>query len=115
MEKTTKRKIGYIKPNKDVRAFLEQNHPTMLAEKYHRLNKQDAKFYESLKNPITPTAKQVIDWLKSHPFFAWGRMCDHLGIDKGNFSRTLNTGTPGITEKNAAKIAGVISKYGFCG
>jgi len=105
MEKTTKRKIGYKPPQVGYdqhKKGSESPGPCKVVFRHY-------------EKPVKAMATRVIDWLKSHPFFAWGRMCDHLGIDKGNFSRTLNTGTPGITEKNAAKIAGVISKYGFCG
>jgi hypothetical protein len=123
MDKTLKRKIGYQPPKKTVTVLKTPvpvpNVPDQATFKDAQKGKRDkpsagskALAKEIMKAPVI-TAKQVVDWIKSHPLFKWGSMCFLIGIDKGNFARTLESADPKIKPEILTKIVAVIKQYGF--
>lgn len=55
--------------------------------------------------------KNIIKWFESHPLFSINGMCKLIGIDGGNFTRSLQGGK--IPEKHIPKIEGIIKQYGY--
>ena len=102
MEKTLKREIGY-KPEQTTKNVS----PTKVVDK-----KPPKTTPVVVEDPKLKALKIVV-WLKAHPFFAWGRMCVALGIDKGNFKRTLDSENPSINENNIVKIENALKNYGY--
>lgn len=102
MEKTLKREIGY-KPEKTTKKATTTPVVSKLEVKNTPVVVEEAK----------SKAKEITTWLKSHPFFAWGRMCVALGIDKGNFQKILNSEKPSMSENNITKIENALKNYGY--
>lgn len=57
--------------------------------------------------------KEIIKWIKAHPYFKWSPMCDTLGINRGNFGATIRTGVLKIKESQLPKIITELKKYGY--
>lgn len=57
--------------------------------------------------------KKITEWINSHPEFKWGVMCNKIGIDKGNFQRTLKSEDPKIKIEFIGKIEDFLKEYGY--
>lgn len=57
----------------------------------------------------------IISWIGGHEYFKWAKMCGDLGIDPGNFHRTINSKTQShkIKDEQADKIIEVMRGYGY--
>lgn len=55
----------------------------------------------------------IVKWLNEHPYLSQNALCKEVGIDRGNFFRTVKTGLPALREDVIKKIVKVISRYGF--
>lgn len=66
------------------------------------------------KAPLKKTeAKDIIKWIKEHPYFKWSSMCVDLKIDKGNFQRILKAKEPSIKQEQVLLIEQKIKEYGY--
>ena len=63
--------------------------------------------------PRASPAKDIVEWIKAHPWIAWGRMCIELGLDKGNFKRTMDSENPSIKAEIIIKIETGLKNYGY--
>lgn len=102
MEKKLNRQIGYKPPKKSP-------DPTIVIVKPKKV-----------KPPVTielvskpSTAQDIIAWIKAHPHFKWFSMCRELGIDGGNFKRTMDAECPVIKPENILKIEKNLMEYGY--
>jgi len=59
------------------------------------------------------TSADVVGWINSHEYFKWSPMCLKIGLDKGNFKRTLESPDPSIPEKYLTQIVAIIKQYGY--
>lgn len=66
-----------------------------------------------MENKNISTQKSIISWIKAHPLFKWSAMCKDIGLDYGNFHRTMSTGYPTLKEPVIKKITKILSKYGY--
>lgn len=57
--------------------------------------------------------EKIVKWINEHPEFKWGVMCNKIGIDKGNFQRTLKSDTPKIKIEFIPKIETFLINYGY--
>lgn len=99
-----KRQIGYKKesakkttqlPPPSFRPSVKNNEPCL-----HGIDKE-------------PTAKEIVTWLKSHTMFKWSALCEEVGIDKGNFHRTMNNENPTIKPGVISRMLPHLKEYGF--
>ncbi len=58
-------------------------------------------------------ATKIIKWIIDHPEFKWSVMCSKLGLDKGNFQRTLKSDNPKIKIEFISKIEDFLINYGY--
>ncbi len=99
--------------------FNRNSNTTSLPEKDFKKEKMPPK--EGPKTaPIAPKpeirrngAKNISVWLTTHPRFKWTGMAKELGLDPGNFSRTINSDNPVISEEDQTKIIAIIKEYGY--
>lgn len=59
------------------------------------------------------SSKNIALWIKSHPYFKWTRMCQSIGIDKGYFSRAINSESPSFKLEEIPAIEKELSNYGY--
>lgn len=59
------------------------------------------------------TSAEVVKWINTHEYFKWSPMCLKIGLDKGNFKRTLESPDPSIPEKYLTQIIAIIKQYGY--
>jgi len=62
---------------------------------------------------IVNQSLKIVEWIKSHPLFKWGTMCKVVGIDKSNFSRTLQEENPKIKADVIVKMESILKEYGY--
>lgn len=115
MDKTMKRKIGYVAPAKEIKNKAVRT--VVIVSKPDGSIQIPAKVAKAMINsPLcapAPTPEGVITWIKDHPLFKWSGMCRQIGIDAPNFSRTLTSEVPVIEPENLSKIVQIIESYGF--
>lgn len=58
-------------------------------------------------------AKSISVWLTTHLRFKWSGMAKELGLDPGNFSRTIYSDNPAISDEDQEKIIAIIKDYGY--
>lgn len=58
-------------------------------------------------------SKKITKWIKDHPDFKWTRMCKSVGIDKGSFSRIINSEEPVFKLEHIPLIENKIKEYGY--
>lgn len=63
---------------------------------------------QKLNSPI-----DVVRWINTHHYFKWSTMCVKIGLDKGNFARTLESANPSIPQKYLSQIVEIIKEYGY--
>lgn len=56
-------------------------------------------------------SEAIISWIRSHKMFSYNAMCKEIGINTGNFFRSLTTGK--IPEKHIPAIENIIKEYGY--
>ena len=95
------RQIGYIKP--------KESNETTLAEP----KKIDEIKIDDLPNLIKLKSKRITNWINSHPAIKWSVICKNVGIDKGNFQKTLKSENPSIKIENIVKLEKELKKYGY--
>lgn len=95
------RQIGYIKPKENigVKNFEEK--------------KSEQIGIDELPNLIKTKSKKITTWIKSHPAIKWSLICKNIGIDKGNFQKTLKSENPSIKIENIIKLEKELKKYGY--
>lgn len=52
-------------------------------------------------------------WFKGHPYFKVAPLCKALGLDKGNFTRIINSEELSFPEKHISKIEEELKNYGY--
>jgi len=105
MDKKLKRVIGF----KRNEIKIEPKHEKEQVQDIHSISIDiDAVLSEQLKKSI-----KITKWINSHPEFKWGVMCNKVGIDKGNFQRTLKTQEPKIKIEFISKIVDFLKNYGY--
>lgn len=118
MNKTMKRQIGYKPDKKQVGVKLKAV-PPKTNEKIPVDNLQRIKKAEELRRQAdellqpSSTAKEIVDWIKSHPLIAWGRLCELVGIDAGNFNKILQSPSPSMKPDIIFKIETALKPYGY--
>lgn len=114
MDKKLNRQIGYL-PKKE-NSCMEAAKKATESPSFKAAAKSKAPIRTPKISPETPkrelTTQIVVNWIKNHPMFAWTRMCDEIGLDKGNFSRVL-AGKLQISPENLIKIKNILRRYGF--
>lgn len=58
-------------------------------------------------------AINVVKWINEHKYFKWSSMCVKIGLDKGNFKRTLESPSPVIPAKYMVEIVAILKQYGY--
>ena len=114
MEKL-KRQIGYVAGKNNADPIeealpIEDNIPATLVVE----NKEKAKFdIPSILQLQASSSKSIAKWIKSHPYFKWTRMCQEIGIDKGYFSRAINSEYPSFKLEEIPAIEKELGNYGY--
>jgi len=115
MDKKLKRIIGY-KPNSSVQNKNKDTSPTHELKTEVPITNlaptQEINVLDVITVELKKTEK-VIKWINTHPEFKWGVMCNKIGIDKGNFQRTLKSANPKIKIEFIPKIIDFLKKYGY--
>jgi hypothetical protein len=60
-------------------------------------------------------ARSVVDWLKSHKYFKWTKLCTDIEIDPANFQKTMNKEPLVIPTFILDKMTAVMKQYGYQG
>jgi hypothetical protein len=98
MKHTLARKIGYKAPAKV---------------------KKTTTVVKTVKKPApAPTEPEdlttsVVAWFRDHPYFAPGKMCADINVDRSNLHWAIKGVYKTIKPENLAKIIPVIEKYGY--
>lgn len=109
MDKTLNRRILFDKKSGEVADIPEKK------------KKQPVPPKEAPKVPPAPQerpvrgnqSQKIVKWLKDHDLFKATAMAESIGIDRGNFSRLLNSENPTISDENQLKIISIIKRYGY--
>lgn len=115
MDKKMKRMIGY-KPNPVLSKVKKDTHPLASVPEEPIPPTQSAVATQNILEIISEElikVDKIVKWINGHPEFKWGVMCDKIGIDKGNFHRTLKSNTPKIKIEYIAPIEDFIKNYGY--
>lgn len=112
MDKKLNRQIGY-KPGTSVPKKEEVSDFKKPVPKLPAAPEVDNRPERSSESINFADTKRIVSWLKSHPMFAWGRMCGVIGLNKGNFSSMLKSSKPYINPNTIPKIEGVLKEYGY--
>lgn len=111
MDKKLKRTIGYrpdsfpIKPKKDT-------HPLATVQEPEITKESAVNILEVISGELGKV-KKIVKWIKDHPEFKWGVMCNKIGIDKGNFQRMLKSDSPKIKIEFIPQIETFLTNYGY--
>lgn len=62
---------------------------------------------------MSDKSNEIKAWFKEHPFFKIAPLCSAIGLDKGNFTRIINSANQHIPEKHISKIEEVLKNYGY--
>lgn len=110
-----KRKILYVKPKEKPSAIISFPSGVLVVPK------SDEQTIRKLENhPANADlpgrleqSKKITDWIATHPEFKWSAMCKKLGIDKGNFQRSIKGKVPNIKQEFIRKIEQFLKDYGY--
>jgi len=108
MDKKLNRVIGYI-PNKQPGDSQQVTKPGAIESKQVS-EIAELPDYEKMQ---IQKSKKIVDWILEHPEFKWGAMCKKVGLDKGNFKRTLAAKTPKIKISFIPPVETFLNKYGY--
>lgn len=113
MDKKLKRVIGYV-PDKATVKFSKKEEPVLEqmanAVKEETVTKVNITYFIEAE---LGKAKKIVNWINGHKEFKWGVMCTKLGIDRGNFQRTLKSPEPNIKIEFISKIEEFLKSYGY--
>lgn len=113
MDKKLNRVIGYI-PNKVATKVFKKEEPVLEQMANDSKDETVAKVNIAvLIEAELGKAKKIVNWINGHKEFKWGAMCTKLGIDRGNFQRTLKSAEPTIKIEFIGKIEDFLKKYGY--
>ena len=104
MDKKLKRVIGF-KPNQSI--------PKTTENVTQNLEESKSADIDALISDYLKKANKIVGWINSHPAFKWGLMCNKIGVDKGNFQRTLKSKDPKIKVEFISKIEDFLKNYGY--
>lgn len=110
MDKKMKRVVGYVAPK------VEKKESVIKAQKMEDVLAEPVKSQINVSEIIASEiekAPKIVKWINDHPAFKWGVMCSELGIDRGNFQRTLNSEKIKIKIEFIAPIEEYLKKYGY--
>jgi len=103
MDKKLNRTILFDKSSQKTKEPAAESRPKVPAPKIDRAGV-----------PQRPdNATDVAKWINEHPYFKWSTMCRKIGLDKGNFKRTLESPEPSIPQKHLSQIVEIIKEYGY--
>lgn len=108
MDKKLNRTIGYIKPTSAVKITPAKNTEVINPE----IQTTEIDLAAIIETAKIKT-KKVVKWINDHEEFKWGVMCTKLGIDRGNFQRTLNSDEPNIKIELVLQIENFLTAYGY--
>jgi len=114
--KALTRKIGYVKPTSSVKVNPVKKTETTESEpevKNDTQNKEPEIDLVAIVEASKLKTKKVVKWINEHEEFKWGVMCTKLGIDRGNFQRTLNSDEPSIKIELVLQIENFLTAYGY--
>jgi len=114
--KALARKIGYVKPTSKAKVNLvkETEITETIAEvKADTQSKEPEIDLVAIVEASKLKTKKVVKWINEHEEFKWGVMCTKLGIDRGNFQRTLNSTEPSIKIELVLQIEDFLTAYGY--
>lgn len=106
-----KRTIGY-KPTESTNKPKRDTHPLASIAQLGKEAAQPVNVLELISEELVKVDK-IVKWINVHPEFKWGVMCDKIGIDKGNFHRTLKSNTPKIKIEFIPQIETFLTNYGY--
>jgi hypothetical protein len=119
MERKLNRTIGYVRPETRKTVLEEPATPKVenklteeIKESVHQATAAQVNIEQILATQKIKSLK-IVKWINGHKKFKWGAMCLELGIDKGNFQRTLKSNEPEIKLEHIHKIEENLKPYGY--
>ncbi len=116
--KKLNRVIGY-RPVNVVEKVKKDTHPLAKKSEAENPSVLEVKTDEAAINILEVISddlkkgEKVVKWINEHPEFKWGVMCKKIGLDKGNFQRTLKSNAPKIKIEFVYKIEDFLKEYGY--